>query len=64
MSEEKPLSKVAKTIKKGALTEQAERSGKSMSDFCKNPKSTLAKRRCNLRKTFAKYRPKKRSARR
>jgi hypothetical protein len=64
MAKEKPLQEVASRIKKGALTEQAARSGKSMSEFCRNPKSTLAKQRCNLRKTFAKYRPKKRRSHR
>lgn len=64
MAKDKPLQEVAKNIKKGALTEQAARAGKSMSELCRNPKTTLTKQRCNLRKTFAKFRPKKRSSRR
>ena len=59
-----PLSEVARHIKKGALTAQAARAGKSMSELCANPKTSLTRQRCNLRKTFAKFRPKGRRSKR
>ena len=64
--EKKPLSRVASTIKKGALTAQAARSGETPAEFCRSTggKDTRTKRRCNLMKTFGKYRPGKRRGRR
>ena len=53
MSKEKWMQEAVR--KPGALTAQAKRAGKSMSEFCKSPKTTQAKRRCNLRKVFKRY---------
>ena len=41
-------------IKKGALTAAAEAAGKTISQYCKSPPSTLATKRCTLWKTFKK----------
>ena len=38
--------------KPGSLTAAAKRKGMSISQYCKNPPSTKAKRRCNLAKTL------------
>ena len=66
MSEDKPLSEVAGKIKKGALTSQAARQGKTPAELCRSggKKTTKTKQRCNLMHTFGKYRPRKRSSRR
>jgi hypothetical protein len=42
----------------GALTAQAKAAGQSISTFCKNAKSTTAKRRCSLRKTLMGFKKK------
>ena len=41
--------------KPGALTAAAKRAGKSISEYCQNPPSTLAKQRCNLAKTLKSF---------
>ena len=41
--------------KPGALTAAAKRAGKSISEYCKNPPSKLAKQRCNLAKTLKSF---------
>ena len=41
--------------KPGSLTAAAKRKGMSISQYCKNPPSTKAKRRCNLAKTLKEY---------
>ena len=47
---------IKKAIKKpGALTAAAKADGKSISEYCKNPPSTKAKRRCNLAKTLKSF---------
>lgn len=56
------LSRVSKRIKKGALTAEASRAGKSIGEFCRTHHHGLAGRRCALAKTFKKYRPKGRAA--
>ena len=46
--------------KPGALNDAAAAAGMSKSEYCANPPSAKAKKRCNLWRTFNKYRPKKR----
>ena len=41
--------------KPGALTAAAKSAGKSISEYCQNPPSTLAKQRCNLAKTLKSF---------
>ena len=41
--------------KPGSLTAAAKRKGMSISQYCKNPPSTKAKRRCNLAKTLKSF---------
>lgn len=53
----KALSEISGRIKHGALNEEAERAGESKSELCENPKSTRLKKRCNLWRTFNRYRP-------
>ena len=49
----------AADIEEGALTRAARRAGMSMDEFCAQKNlSPLNQKRCNLRKTFAKIRPK------
>ena len=43
--------------KPGSLTAQAQRAGKSISEFCKGKKTGVTARRCNLAKIFRKVRP-------
>jgi len=38
----------------GSLTAAAKSAGKTISEYCSNPPSSLAKRRCNFRKTLTK----------
>lgn len=45
--------------KPGALTKAAEAAGKSIDDYCKNPPSAKAERRCNLRNTLKGLKKKK-----
>lgn len=45
--------------KPGSLTAAAKRKGMSISQYCKNPPSTKAKRRCNLAKTLKSFKKKK-----
>tara|TARA_R100001440_G_scaffold7759_3_gene15076 strand:+ start:15800 stop:15994 length:195 start_codon:yes stop_codon:yes gene_type:complete len=45
--------------KPGALNAAAKKAGKSKSEYCKNPPSAKAKKRCTLWKTFNKFRPRK-----
>ena len=44
--------------KPGALTAQAKRAGKSVSEFCKGKKTGTTAKRCNLAKTLKKMRKK------
>tara|TARA_R100000353_G_scaffold44766_2_gene35962 strand:+ start:1247 stop:1486 length:240 start_codon:yes stop_codon:yes gene_type:complete len=44
--------------KPGSLTAAAKRKGMSISQYCKNPPSTKAKRRCNLAKTLKSFKKK------
>lgn len=60
---DKPLSQVAKRIKKGSLTAQAAREGKTPAEFCRTKHTEKAAKRCALMKTFGKYRPGKRRGR-
>ena len=41
--------------KPGSLTAAAKAKGMSISQYCKNPPSTKAKRRCNLAKTLKSF---------
>ena len=60
---QKPLSRVAGQIKKGALTRRAAREGKTPKEYCKTKRSGVAAKECSLAHTFNKYRSgKKRSA--
>jgi len=52
LNEEKWIQKL--DIKKGALTAAAEAAGKTISQYCQKPPSTLATKRCTLWKTFKK----------
>ena len=52
LNEEKWIQKL--DIKKGALTAAAEAAGKTISQYCQSPPSTLATKRCTLWKTFKK----------
>jgi hypothetical protein len=54
----KPLSRIARTMKRGALTETAHRAGYSTAAaYCAAKKRTgLSGKRCALARTFAKYR--------
>ena len=45
--------------KPGALNAAAAAAGMSKSEYCSNPPSAKASKRCNLWKTFNKYRPEK-----
>tara|TARA_B100000085_G_C18229619_1_gene385351 strand:- start:200 stop:370 length:171 start_codon:yes stop_codon:yes gene_type:complete len=45
--------------KPGALNAAAKKAGLSKTQYCKNPPSAKAKKRCSLWKTFNKFRPKK-----
>jgi len=38
----------------GSLTAAAKSAGKSIDEYCSNPPSALAKKRCNFRKTLGK----------
>lgn len=55
----KPEKFIQKAIKNpGALTRQAKAAGKTISEFCQNPPSPVAEKRCNLAKTLGKLRKK------
>tara|TARA_R110000744_G_scaffold42885_1_gene96406 strand:- start:1352 stop:1588 length:237 start_codon:yes stop_codon:yes gene_type:complete len=41
--------------KPGSLTAAAKAVGKSISEYCQSPPSTLAKQRCNLAKTLKSF---------
>tara|TARA_R110002012_G_scaffold281773_2_gene471300 strand:+ start:3262 stop:3501 length:240 start_codon:yes stop_codon:yes gene_type:complete len=45
--------------KPGALNSAASAAGMSKSEYCANPPSAIASKRCSLWKTFNKYRPEK-----
>lgn len=64
MARSRVLTKIAGRIKKGALNEESERAGKSKSELCASPKTTRLKRRCNLWRTFNRYRPRGNAVRR
>jgi hypothetical protein len=51
---------IASAIKKpGALTTMAKKAGKSISEYCANDNlSSVAKKRCNLRKTLMGFKKK------
>ena len=47
---------IQKAIKHpGALRAAAKRAGKTIDEYCQNPPSLLAKRRCNLYRTLKKF---------
>lgn len=47
------------TIKKGALTAQAKKAGKSISEFCAGKKSGVTAKRCALARAFKTMRNRK-----
>lgn len=53
----KVLSEVAKSTKRGTLTAQAAREGKTPKEFCRTKHTGKAAKRCALMHTFDRYRP-------